>query len=226
MDITCPVTFEKNLDGATKLSVLPSVAVSLFDSGVYLPAVTRVLFNAGTKVVRSHLENKTYDDVNQKTGEKTTKTVLHKVIDESRPVLATIVEFADGTKSEVISSVHDSAKLLDADGKVTREAKEAGFVYALAKRMLVGRYACAESHDGLTYEAAGFGRELASYIDNAYDCQQAKHDNAAKKAAAVKAHAERKAAADAKPKHQSLAATVDKLAEAVARLEAFAPKSC
>lgn len=210
--VTCPVTIANGVH-----EIDANAALQLFDRGVYLPVITRVIYNTGTKVLKSHEEEKTYDEVNQKTGETVTKTAKHKVVDESRKVLATIVEFADGSKSAVTNSEHDSASLFDADGNPTREAKEAGFVYAVIKRVLCGQLT--ENLDGtLGCEMKGFGRILADYVDNAYDCQQAKKDNAAKKAAAAKAHAERLANTKPKLKHASLAEVVDRLSEAVKTL--------
>ena len=205
--VTCPVTIA---NGVHEIDM--TAAFSLFDRGAYVPTITRVIYNTGTKVLKSHDEEKTYDEVNQKTGEKVTKTATHKVADETRRVLATIVEFADGSKSTVTNSEHDSASLFDADGNPTREAKEMGFVYAVIKRVLCGQLT--ENVDGtLSCEMKGFGRILADYVDTAYDCQQAKKENAIKKAEAAKAHAER--LANAKPKHASLAEVVDKLSAVV-----------
>lgn len=189
--ITCPISFQ----GGTP-HVIPVVEYKLFTTGVYVPEVTRVIYNTGTKAV--------------KTADSTAT--------EERPVLATIVEFADGTKSTVVNSVHDSLALFDADGQPTRETKEAGFVYALAKRVLCG--VLADTPAGkLVCNMKGFRHVLADYVDNAYDCQKAKKENAVKKAAAAKAHAERMA--NAKPKHASLAETVDKLAAIVDKLAAM-----
>lgn len=186
--IKCPVEFTENTN-----FVDPAAMFKLYDTGVYIPMVTRVIYNTGTKEVKA--------------ADGTTT--------EARPVLATIIEFADGTKSAVVNSVHDSLSLFDAEGQPTREAKESGFVYALAKRALCG-ILTEDKFGNLTCEMKGFGRILANYVDTAYDCQKAKKENAAKKAAAAKAHAERQA--NAKPKHASLAATVDKLAATVEQL--------
>lgn len=177
------------VNGTQKID--PNAAIQLFDTGAYYPAINRVIFNTGSKPADDGTE---------------------------RPVLATIVEFADGTKSTVINSIHDTVAL-DAEGHPTRESKEAGFVYAVMKRILCGQLV--ENYDGnLLCDMKGFGRILADYVDNAYDFQKAKKENAAKKAAAVKAHAELKA--NAKPKHASLAEVVDKLAAIVDGLVAKA----
>lgn len=182
--ITCPVEFVHGTQ-----NVAYEAAVQLFDTGAYYPAITRVIYNTGSKVADDGTE---------------------------RPVLATIVEFADGTKSTVINSPHDTVAL-DAEGNPTREAKEAGFVYAVMKRILCGQLV--ENYNGQLFcDMKGFGRILADYVDNAYDFQKAKKENAAKKVAAAKAHAELKE--NAKPKHASLAETVDRLAEIVEGLAA------
>lgn len=182
--IKCPVKFT---DGVQ--TIKPDAVYQMFNTGIYIPAITRVIYNTGSKATAEG---------------------------EERPVLATIVEFADGTKSTVINSVHDKVAL-DTNGHPTREAKETGFVYAVIKRLLCGKLL--DNFDGtLSCEMKGFGRILADYVDNAFDCQKAKKDAADQKAAAQKAHNELKA--NTKPKHASLAEVVDKLASIVDGLAA------
>lgn len=66
----------------------------------------------------------------------------------ARVILTTIVYFEDGTRSVVMNSPGDSP-VVDKDGNVTVTAKEAGIMYALAKRILVGTYRSEYSEESL-----------------------------------------------------------------------------
>lgn len=66
----------------------------------------------------------------------------------ARVILTTIVYFDDGTRSVVMNSPGDSP-VVDKDGNVTVTAKEAGIMYALAKRILVGTYRSEYSEESL-----------------------------------------------------------------------------
>lgn len=183
--------------------------MQLLDGGVYLPKIKRVMFNTGVKVLESHWENKTYTET-RPDGTQVDKICAHKVADKTRNTLATIVEFADGSKVTVTNSEHDQV-ILNSEGKPTRDAKERGIVYAIVKRILCGRYV---GPNNMTFE--GFGRILSNLVDNSYDCQAAKKARDAAKNAAKKAAAEN--AAKPKVKKVSLAETVGQLASTVAKL--------
>ena len=66
----------------------------------------------------------------------------------ARVILTTIVYFDDGTRSVVMNSPGDSP-VVDKDGNVTVQAKEAGIMYALAKRILVGTYRSEYSEESI-----------------------------------------------------------------------------
>lgn len=66
----------------------------------------------------------------------------------ARVILTTIVYFEDGTRSVVMNSPGDSP-VVDKDGNVTVTAKEAGIMYALAKRILVGTYRSEYSEESI-----------------------------------------------------------------------------
>lgn len=66
----------------------------------------------------------------------------------ARVILTTIVYFEDGTRSVVMNSPGDSP-VVDKDGNVTVTAKEAGIMYALAKRILAGTYRSEYSEESI-----------------------------------------------------------------------------
>ena len=66
----------------------------------------------------------------------------------ARVILTTIVYFDDGTRSVVMNSPGDSP-VVDKDGNVNVQAKEAGIMYALAKRILVGTYRSEYSEESI-----------------------------------------------------------------------------
>lgn len=184
-----------------------AVADALSRGGVYVPKISRIMFNSGKKAVKSHSEKFIGPDGHEG---------VRKIIDESRPVLATVIEFTDGTKVSVTNSVYDGLTV-DANGNPTREAKERGIIYALAKRILSGQYDI--TLDGeLTLATEGFGRILNDLVDSAYDFQLE-----AAKAKAAKAEAQRKHAelqANAKLRNSSLADCVNSLKSCIDTLRA------
>ena len=128
-----------------------------------------------------------------------------------RPVLTTVVYFVDGTKVSVTNSLNDS--VVDADGKVTREAKERGYLYAWAKRMMASKYAVCEETGDLYLKTEGFGRILNEQVDAAYDQQE---EEAKRKTEAAKAKAEFEATkGTSKRKRAALGDVVVDLSESV-----------
>jgi hypothetical protein len=68
-----------------------------------------------------------------------TKVVYNKSTKNGVNKLTTIVHFADETKAIVSNSLADKVDI-DENGKITKQAKEIGLVYAIAKRILAAKY--------------------------------------------------------------------------------------
>lgn len=159
-----------------------------------------------------------------------------------KPVLATTVEFADGTKVSVTNSAHDEVRTemksfslpaLDAEGKEiigedgkkvlekkfevevpTEGSRELGVVHAIVKR-LVGR----ENEKG-EFIGDGYGRKLHDWVSGAY----LQNFDVPRIAAEREFEAEKNRIAARKPRvrrgNPSLAETVGRLAAVVEKLEA------
>lgn len=82
-----------------------------------------------------------------------------------RVILTTIVYFDDGTRSVVMNSPGDSP-VVDKDGNVTVQAKEAGIMYALAKRVLVGTYQSEYSEETLLDSLESVEKSLDEYCES------------------------------------------------------------
>lgn len=195
----CPQWVMADFDDVYKNLLMPK-----YDD---LPEIKRVIFNLGTKAFpKLDARGKQVKDLNGKTE-----------YGQPVPVLATVVEFTDGSKSVVTNSVHDALKL-EPDGTVSESSKEAGVVYAIVKR-LVG-----DIDENGTVLGNGFGRKLRDIVRNAYDTQA---EEKARKLAKEKAKAEheaKKIAAAAKPKNPCLVNAVKSLADITASLKTVVDK--
>lgn len=112
------------------------------DNAIYFPQIKRVTFSVGDKRILD------------KTGKDTGKT---------RKVLATTVFFEDGTKSVVQNCENDPVKFNE-DGTASVESKEAGIVYAIAKRI----FGTLDEKTGIVNGGA-FGAKLRKLVKTAYD---------------------------------------------------------
>ena len=180
-----------------------SIANDFCHKGLAFPDIKQIIFNMGTKTIPAVLD---------KAG-----NVLKAAT--TRPALATIVMFADGSKVTVVNSDHDTLHL-DAEGRPSQADKEAGVVYALAKRLLATEIVEGELGNCRT-ESAGFGRILSGLVKNAYDQQAELKKRAEAKAAAKQRHeADIKAAAERKAKSPSIRQCVMDLQDYIAKLNA------
>ena len=181
-----------------------SIADDFCCKGLAFPDIKQIIFNMGTKTVKPA--------VLDADGKEVEPAV-------TRPALATIVTFVDGSKVAVVNSDHDHLHL-DAEGHPSQADKEAGIVYALAKRLLATTIVEGELGNCRT-ESAGFGRILSGLVKNAYDQQAEQKKRAEAKAAAKQRHeASLKAAAERKAKSPSIRQCVMDLQDCIAKLNA------
>lgn len=183
----------------------------LNERGSAVPDIKNVIFNTCQQKVRAERDKDGNLVIDPATGKPVRKVVANY------PILATTVYFVDGSKVTVTNSEKD--KIVDANGEVTKEARERGVVYAIVKRIL-GKWAPNKKTGKLEIQTEGFGRILDDILANAYDQQKEEAARKAAKEASAKAHKEREAAAKANPRKRrpSLAATVDLLAATVVEL--------
>ena len=175
-----------------------SIADDFCRKGLAFPDIKQIIFNMGTKTIPA---------VFDKDG-----NVLKAAT--TRPALATIVTFVDGSKVTVVNSDHDHLHL-DAEGHPSQADKEAGIVYALAKRLLATNIVEGELGNCRT-ESAGFGRILSGLVKNAHDQQAELKKRAEAKAAAKQRHeANLKAAAERKCKSPSTEQRIMDLLEGI-----------
>lgn len=127
---------------------------NLLISGCYIPKIDQVIFNRGTRK-------------DQKTGCE-------------YPTLTTIIFFADGTKTVVTNSYHDS--VVDENGEVTYCAKEAGIVNAICKRVLATQNAYDVDSGEYVMKSEGYGRVISDLVKNARDSQEEDKLRATRKA--------------------------------------------
>ena len=180
-----------------------SIANDFCRKGFAFPDIKQIIFNMGTKTIPAVLD---------KDG-----NVLKAAT--ARPALATIIQFVDGSKVTVVNSDHDRLHL-DAEGHPSQADKEAGVVYALAKRLLATTIVEGELGNCRT-ESAGFGRILSSLVKSAHDQQAELKKRAEAKAAAKQRHeASLKAAAERKAKSPSIRQCVMDLQDCIAKLRA------
>ena len=183
----------------------------LNERGSAVPNIKNVIFNMIAQKERAERDKDGNLVIDPATGKPVRKVVANY------PILATTVYFVDGSKVTVTNSEKD--RVVDANGNVTKEARERGVVYAIVKRIL-GKWAPNKKTGKLEIQTEGFGRFLDEVLANAYDQQKAEAERKAAKEAARKAHLEREEAAKAnpRPRRPSLAATVEQLAASVADL--------
>lgn len=136
------------VDEKNQVQIAEDVAWQLIDSGTYIPTIKKVIFNRGEKAVKV------------KWDEKKNQTVVLK----TRPILTTIVMFADRTKVIVSNSIVDG-DILNKDGEISYGAKERGLIYAVMKRMI--GYYDEDDNGEMILNTSGLGKILRSYIDNA-----------------------------------------------------------
>ena len=179
-----------------------SVVESLDSHNSYIPAISRVIYNVGTKDNR-----------------KTLTTVIF-FIDGTKCTVTNSER--DGVKFE--DAFSETTKV-DENGKAyiektplgfqiaTHESKEIGLVYCLLKKV----FGVPDCHGNIL--GNGFGRKLNDIVDAAYDSQV---ENAKRKAAKAAAKAKYEATkGTAKPKRQreSLAKTIDRLTDILETLQ-------
>ena len=181
-----------------------SIANDFCRKGLAFPDIKQIIFNMGTKTIKPA--------VRDADGKEVEPAV-------TRPALATIVTFVDGSKVTVVNSDHDTLHL-DAEGRPSQADKECGVVYALAKRLLATEIVEGELGNCRT-ESAGFGRILSGLVKNAYDQQAELKKRAEAKAAAKQRHeASIKAVAERKAKSPSIRQCVMDLQDYIAKLNA------
>lgn len=181
-----------------------SIADDLCYKGFAFPDIKQVIFNMGTKTIKPA--------VHDADGKEVEPAV-------TRPALATIIKFIDGSKVAVVNSDNDSLHL-DAEGRPSQADKECGVAFALAKKLLATKIVEGSIGNCRT-ESAGFGRILSGLVKNAYDQQVEQKKRAEAKAAAKKRHeASIKAAAARKVKNPSLRQCVIDLQDCIAKLNA------
>lgn len=176
-------------------------------NNTWCPDISRIIFNVGERVLESH--------VDEKTGKK--------IVDKTAPMLTTVMEFNDNTKVVVSNSEHDPITLVkDPETGVmtaSERDKEIGVAYATLKK-LIG----VPDEKGMVI-GKGFGRILKEIVNMGYDTAVQTRKNDMKKAEA-KARA-LLAKKNAKPKQprESLAHAVDRLSEALDKMNAPAKAS-
>ena len=176
-----------------------SIADDFCRKGFAFPDIKQIIFNMGTKTIKPA--------VRDADGKEVEPAV-------TRPALATIIQFVDGSKVTVVNSDHDSLHL-DAEGHPSQADKECGIVYALAKKLLATEIVEGELGNCRT-ESAGFGRILAGLVKNAHDQQAELKKRAEAKAAAKQRHeANLKAAAKSKCKSPSTEQRIMDLLEGI-----------
>lgn len=179
-----------------------SIANDFCRKGFAFPDIKQIIFNMGTKTIKPA--------VRDADGKEVEPAV-------TRPALATIVTFVDGSKVTVVNSDHDRLHL-DAEGHPSQADKECGIVYALAKKLLATTVVEGCLGNCRT-ESAGFGRILSGLVKNAHDQQAELKKRAEAKAAAKQRHeASLKAAAERKVKNPSLRQCVIDLMDCVKKL--------
>ena len=200
-------TIPGNFSGCQNIDILEpvmwnSVVESLDSHNSYIPAISRVIYNVGTKNNR-----------------KTLTTVIFFV--DGTKCTVTNSE-RDGVKFE--DAFSETTKV-DENGKAyiektplgfqiaTHESKEIGLVYCLLKKV----FGVPDCHGNVL--GNGFGRKLNDIVDAAYDSQV---ENAKRKTAKAAAKAKYEATkGTAKPKRQreSLAKTIDRLTDILDSLQ-------
>lgn len=182
---------------------------SMSGNNTYCPSIKRVIFNLKTTETKPVLGT----DGKPVTDEK--GRVKRETVNIA-PSLATCVYFSDGTKVTVVNSALDTVDVerkevtyteYDKTGKknvvntgkfasvASNASKEAGIVYAIAKRLLG---VVDEDENSRTYgqvNGSGFGRKLREIVDNAYDTCYEDVYNDCMKDRAQKEHKERETAA-------------------------------
>lgn len=204
-------------------------------NNTYCPAITKVIFSRGTKTVEvKKMVGRV--DADGKPVEKPTDAgklkawmklkIVWKKSNETRNLLVTRCEFADGTKVKVLSS--EGEQIFDADGNVLETAKVSGIAMALAKRML-GSCEVVKDKNGNEIETNeiygnGFGRRIDAILKSSYDCQESpkKADEArkAKKAANLAKQKEiQEKAAKRRAEHPSQYALLKQMADGIAAIQ-------
>lgn len=164
----------------------------LAKNNTWCPDIVRIIFNVGDRKVKGGVQ----------------------------PTLATTVFFSDNTKVTCLNSEHDKITLVKdpKTGAMTASDvdKERGIIYCTVKKLI-------SKIDPSTGEmkTEGFGRILRELVAMGWD-QRIEDKKLADRKAAAKARAKELAQLPAKPKRQnaSLCETVNRLADAVEKLEA------
>lgn len=182
-----------------------SIADDFIKQGFAFPAIKRIIFNTGNKTVKPAKKDET-----------------GKVIEEAvtRPALATIIEYIDGSKVSVVNSETDPLHL-DENGRPSEQDKENGIAHAIAKTLLASRIKDGQL-GSCTRDTAGYGRIMRELVKTAYDQQDERAKREAAKAKAKAEHEARQAAAkENKAKHAPcLRDAVKDLQETIALLRA------
>lgn len=157
-----------------------SIADDFIKQGFAFPAIKRIIFNTGTKTVKPAKKDET-----------------GKVIEEAvtRPALATIIEYIDGSKVSVVNSETDPLHL-DDNGRPSEQDKENGIAHALAKTLLASKIKDGQL-GSCSRDTAGYGRIMRDLVKNAYDQQEERAKREAAKAKAKAEHDARQEAAKA-----------------------------
>ena len=176
-----------------------SIADDFIKKGLAVPDIKRIIFNTGTKTVKPAVKDENGNEIEPEV---------------TRPALATIIEFVDGSKTTVVNSDTDPLHL-DENGRPSEQDKENGIAHALAKTLLATKI-----KDGrlgnCTRESAGYGRIMRDLVKNAYDQQAERAKREAQKLEARKRHDELvKKAAERRSKNPSLRQCVIDLQEAI-----------
>lgn len=202
---------------------LDETIASLVFNNTFCPNVERVVFNTKTTDEVARLDESGAPLKDEK------GRVVKETVKLDSPVLATVVYFADGTKSTVKNSHGDKITLVKekvalSDGSTvevetaSEQSKENGLMAAILKRMVTGL-----DEDGNS-TGRKFSKFLKAAVSDAFvqDVEAVKSRNErsiAKAKAKAKAN-EPKAPKDEKPRRKSLGEVVAELAAAVRELKA------
>ena len=210
-------------------TLLERAVASIASNNTFVPNIDRVVFNTKTEKLVARKDgdgNPVLDDKGR---------VVKETVPLENPVLVTVVYFKDGTKVTVKNSDKDAIILEDytiklSDGSTktvktaSRESKEIGLVYAIAKRVICKYDDCGNIQN------AGFAKFLNETIEKSH-VQDVEDSKLIAERKISKARNKQNSTAEKpeKPKKENLRSVVNKLSEAVSNLgnlvKGLVPKS-
>lgn len=187
------------IEGRPNVAAWNAMTKSMDRNNTFCPGITRVIFNL--KTTEEHAKR---DSDGKLVIDPATNKPVREVVKLDRPILATTVYFNDETKVTVVNSEHDRVGI-DEHGNADVASKEAGIVYAIAKRLI----GCPDKNG--TIDGDGFGRRLRDLVDGAYDCQIEAKKNKELKAKNKAEYAAKLNSAKPKAKKYSIRCTLDRI---------------